>query len=631
MNKKPFDSPYEGDETTRAARQTIDEDINQFEIEIRSLKRKRNELASISVLPPEVLSKIFIFVRDTMPNHYHRNPQTQWIRIVGHICHQWREVALSCPTLWSIPVFTNPELVQEMMQRSKMAALTIKLTTGSWTPRILGQLENAMAQIFRIRFLHLAFGSHPDKLKNIFSTLSQPAPHLERVVLTDGTYHVHSTQYSLPKNAFTDAPALRSVELDRFNFVWESAIFKHDLTTLKLRNVRVASPEGSTIRQMLEALAHMPRLRTLELVNSIPPHTTASGNEPIPEFDALEYLTLDAKAPECIQLLRCIKYPPHITLNLHCSANKVEDYANTLVLVGEVLRRPIRSKSGIHHNPRVFRSAGFLLEYDGTTDICFFDRADGVMQSGLYATATRNDADVRIRFHISQIVSQSHDHILKELCNAFDLSSLESLTLDWCPGHNQSLQSIREGIGKLPKLKCIRIGQCFSQVCSAIKEDLDGREPVPIDELGAGRTRSSARRKKLQCIFPPVTVFPTLKTLIFQGADFNENRCPGSLDNLVDMLIQRSNMNGPIHELSLEDCRGVRTEQKRQLGEVVVDLLVDGDTVDVMELNSEDDLYVDSYDEDEDENYEDEDEDYFYDASEPYDYNVDDAFGWFPF
>ncbi len=49
-------------------------------------------------------------------------------------------------------------------------------------------------------------------------------------------------------------------------------------------------------------------------------------------------------------------------------------------------------------------------------------------------------------------------------------------------------------------------------------------------------------------------------------------------------------MKVPIRSLSLEQCPGVRTLQKRQLGELVANLEVEGKVVDLKELDSDDDL-----------------------------------------
>jgi hypothetical protein len=187
----------------------------------------------------------------------------------------------------------------------------------------------------------------------------------------------------------------------------------------------------------------------------------------------------------------------------------------------------------------------------------------------------------------------------------------------------------------MPKLKRIQATGCHYDLCCAIKESLEGRKAVPIEEPqeSAGRTRSSSRKRRIQSTFPPVTVFPALRTLHLIDADFRESRFPEYMDALIDMLMQRADMNAPIDSVILSDCRGVRSSyQKRRLGEVVANLEIDGEGIDATELGETDD-YSDEESDYTDEEYDEEDQysdDYDYDH--PYfDYDLDDAFGWLPF
>lgn len=61
----------------RAARREIDDNIAELERTVRYLKTKRNELSPVSVLPNEVLSNIFILVRDLPIELWVDNLQTR--------------------------------------------------------------------------------------------------------------------------------------------------------------------------------------------------------------------------------------------------------------------------------------------------------------------------------------------------------------------------------------------------------------------------------------------------------------------------------------------------------------------------------------------------------------------------
>jgi hypothetical protein len=582
-----------------------------------SLQKARNQLASIFVLPPEVLSKIFIFIRDSPFNPYMLQYPTCWIRTVGHICHQWRKVALNCATLWSAPIFTNPELAQEMIRRSKRAELTIYLPNGSWTPRVLNEIEDAMTQIFRIRVLRLSYTSHYDGLRKLFATFSQPAPHLEQLALTNGKSFSHFSHRYLPDDAFADAPRLRSIELAHLHFSWTHPIFKHNLTTLKVDNHHI--PDTSTLSQLLEALGHMPDLQTLSLVQCIPSHTTVNGNEPTLNFPALRYLEIDSSCDNCTQFLRCIKYPPHTLIKLACtSLTKVDDYTNVFARIGEGLHKPSAPSTS-----QVFRSAKIWRGSDDEMGIFFYNQPITVIRPGFFAYGTQQNPDVDLRLVSSENSGLSFNHVLRELYRLIDLKHLEALELEWPPS-NHGIESIRETIGKLPNLKLLCVTTYGSQVIDAIGHSSD---PDPTTERGRGK----ARGQKYQWRPPPVTVFPALKTLCLECVDFYGTRASGRAANLINTLIHRSNINAPIEELQLDECAGVRIEQKRLLGELVVDLVVDGDTIDVLGLDSEDEM--DSDDEEGDWGEMDEYDDYF-DDDDMYDYGYGHDLlgevGWYP-
>ena len=83
--------------------QTIDAEIKLLEESLRALKLRRNALSPISSLPPEVFFTIFslLCVPGTSSlgggtSDYHRTRLH-----VSHVCHQWREIALDQPLLWS--------------------------------------------------------------------------------------------------------------------------------------------------------------------------------------------------------------------------------------------------------------------------------------------------------------------------------------------------------------------------------------------------------------------------------------------------------------------------------------------------------------------------------------------------
>ena len=94
------------------------------------LKYERNALAPISSLPPEVFA-IFSFSCSS------GKPDDNLTQIrLSHVCHQWREIALSQPLLWSHVDFTTLSSAgtAEILARAKSSPLYLeaRISSQSW-------------------------------------------------------------------------------------------------------------------------------------------------------------------------------------------------------------------------------------------------------------------------------------------------------------------------------------------------------------------------------------------------------------------------------------------------------------------------------------------------------------------
>jgi F-box-like len=106
----------------------VDEEIEQLKaVEaakqlLHSQLARRNALAPISVLPPEVLARVFYFLLVFENPTYFGERNLGWIRAT-HVCRYWREVALDDSSLWATiwGASTNTELISEMLTRAKNA------------------------------------------------------------------------------------------------------------------------------------------------------------------------------------------------------------------------------------------------------------------------------------------------------------------------------------------------------------------------------------------------------------------------------------------------------------------------------------------------------------------------------
>jgi hypothetical protein len=125
----PF--PYSEDALS-TLQQAIDAEIKSLggirRDTIRALKLRRNALSPISSLPPEVFAAYSPFVltwyiiTGWKPDHHLARLR------VSHVCHQWREIALNQPLLWSHVDFTTLSLAgaTEILVRAKSVPLYLE-------------------------------------------------------------------------------------------------------------------------------------------------------------------------------------------------------------------------------------------------------------------------------------------------------------------------------------------------------------------------------------------------------------------------------------------------------------------------------------------------------------------------
>ena len=113
-----------------AAQTRILDEIAMHAQKTVALKVSLNALVPICRLPHEILSEIFIaLVRCDHNNPCIRRSCLRWIE-VAHVCHRWREVALASPGFWSFIRVSNPEILSQLVARSKDCPLHVDLHEG---------------------------------------------------------------------------------------------------------------------------------------------------------------------------------------------------------------------------------------------------------------------------------------------------------------------------------------------------------------------------------------------------------------------------------------------------------------------------------------------------------------------
>jgi hypothetical protein len=114
--------------------ESLEESIQALKESIRTLKLRRNAHSPISSLPPEVFATIFSFAcLPGIPSPGGKRDHNLARIHVSHVCHQWREIALNQPLLWSHVDFTTLSLTgaTKMLVRAKSFPLYLEATRAS--------------------------------------------------------------------------------------------------------------------------------------------------------------------------------------------------------------------------------------------------------------------------------------------------------------------------------------------------------------------------------------------------------------------------------------------------------------------------------------------------------------------
>ncbi|KAN0134353.1 hypothetical protein V8E53_007851 [Lactarius tabidus] len=271
------------------SQQTIDVEIKSLEVSIRALKEsigalklRRNAHSPISSLPPEVLAVIFSFACLPGIPSLGGKPAHNIARIhVSHVCHQWREIALNQPFLWSHVDFTTLSLAgaTEMLVRAKSVPLYLEATRASWRrweTRWDGDRFGAFRAELRARvpqIRHLSINAKPYNLSSTLAVLVSPAPTLKYLSLfsrglSSGRNRRTWNEVFIPDTLFEGAaPRLSCLKLRNCDISWKSPLLKG----LKYLNILTPSEHARpSLVVWLDALNEMPQLQILILDSASP-------------------------------------------------------------------------------------------------------------------------------------------------------------------------------------------------------------------------------------------------------------------------------------------------------------------------------------------------------------------------
>ncbi|KAJ7577086.1 hypothetical protein C8J56DRAFT_379638 [Mycena floridula] len=525
----------------------IDQEIRKYEDAVRQLKSKRNGLAVVARVPPEIISKIFMFCAASCASELNT---LAWIK-VAHVSRHWRAVALGCPALWSTPVFSSSKWAHEMIKRSKMAPLTIKADLTLMTPKMIEAVQNALKHISRTT--HLQFTASNGTIDKLLGHLEQPAPFLESLSISNSypNYHHLVERYAFPDSFLQgDAPRLRDLELIRCSIPWDSALF-HNLSHLKICDTGLQCLP--TIEEMVTLLQKMPSLESLDLSDCLPTLAVDAVAAPAPvavvSLPLLSRLQLCGQTLECANLLNHISFPATATVHLICKGNDATegDFSTLLPSLSTWLKRssPIR---------RV------LVDHFTTSTVKF----QFWNSCGIDATIPTVVPALHMELSWQRFQASIFQGVVASVAKAFPLNHLRALHFKQ-PIDSLAADAWVSTFGILPKLRVVDFhGRALTQLVKALKTVTEQKQMI----------------------------FPALRSVLLSDVAFEvDEKLRSMVDELQETLLFRADHNAELHQLSLTGCYNIYDEPVEKLGEAVKEVNWDGcvaDSDDGMESDDSD-------------------------------------------
>ncbi|TFK67471.1 hypothetical protein BDN72DRAFT_859126 [Pluteus cervinus] len=338
-------------------RSQIDDQILVLNQQIQILQMERNTLLPISSIPDEIFAHIFLLCRG---RDLSNGADMQALVQLTWVCHHWRSVALTTPSLWAYIGKENFPWAGECLTRSKEAPLHVVMSLGD-SSIVVGSL--VLSQIHRFRNLWICVDpSYGDVNigEVVQGLLTQPAPMLESLTLNSvplptplfsgispfleyvmlRTCWVNSwTSNMLPFFSLKFLSLELHGDVSAITFIQSLPPSLPSLETLILEGAFVASP--GSFSAPLPAPVHFPNLKTLQIWNPyispitefLPLFNLVPSTRVNLEFNSSEDETLS----ESLRLLRTSQILIRPILSIRLSHN---EYFNNSRFVVQALRSP---------------------------------------------------------------------------------------------------------------------------------------------------------------------------------------------------------------------------------------------------------------------------------------------------
>ena len=285
--------------------------------------------SQFSSLPPEIFATIFSYSCLPCIPSLGRKPSRNRARFrISHVCHQWREIALSQPQLWSHINFNIVNLAgaTEILARAKSVPLYMETKVSSQYGRhneLDLFLKEVQAHLPHVRHLSISAERDLELDRTICWELVSPAPTLEYLSLSfrededrikgrTGLRQLFIPDIQVLDTPFGGStPRLSYLKYRNCNIRWNSPLLKG----LKYLEIVTQHPMARpTLAVWLYTFDEIPTLKTLILHSAFP--VFPFNVKRTVTLPSLTYLDISASLQDCALVSAHLTLPAFTSLCL---------------------------------------------------------------------------------------------------------------------------------------------------------------------------------------------------------------------------------------------------------------------------------------------------------------------------
>lgn len=426
--------------------ESLSERMLELEAELLAVKRRINPCSPINRLAPELLTRIFLALKD--PGHLavavtsdeKRESRLQWIWIT-HVCTYWREVALAFTRLWSDLTDVNLRnlgLVEAFLKRSENSPLTVILATTDLED-YSHSIALVLSHVHRVRTLKLMKMHADSEGETILDRCrGKSAPILESLAL-ESSYSSRRWMYLPATFLAGGCPSLRSLDVVMRIANWETLPLGASLTHLRIACPFFDASSIPPLKEFLGCLDAMKYLKRLDLSNFLSPDPSSGEETPVATtaLPSLEHLMLHDTTMAIGTFLEFVRFAKSVAVDLTMADPPIAQ--NVLRLSSNLHRSWTGSTAKAEGLPLLREPSEAISNKFSVTKMSIWRYGTSPVNLG-FPVLKINYADGRGLLKLRHLfVTIDHDHALwslgdylRDLEPCLDLTTMHSLTLSKC-------------------------------------------------------------------------------------------------------------------------------------------------------------------------------------------------------